>query len=212
MLGTLNSGPRKDATQKCNSAIFTIMNDAEGRPPSMGKGWVARSVRPIGIGIAALLTVSLAHGVPTPTPTPTVAGTDTAQDRINADRLLAERAAQEQKAADDAKLAAKRAADDAKLLAERLAEQQKVDRRDETKLVPRPEASANAKIPEKSKTLITQKEPHSSRDSGRRSSTVSQSANRPAPVAPVTRPPPAPRPTNKSQRPETEFGPTAPGG
>jgi hypothetical protein len=204
MLGTLNSGPQKDATQKCNSAIFNNMKDAEGRPPSMGKGWIARSVRPIGIGIAALLAVSLAHGLPTPTPTPTVAGPDTAQDKINADRLLAERAAQEQKAADGAKLAAQKAADDAKLLAERLAEQQKMDRRDETKLAPEPEPTANAKTPGGPRPHFAQtqaqKEPHSSRDSGRRASTASQSANRPASVTP----PP--------QRLRSEFGPTAPGG
>ena len=202
--------------------------------------WVGRNVRPIGIGIAALLTVSLAYGFiqkmrsPSATkptsassvtqqrdkpavesakdvaPVPVVATNNAEQDKINADRLLAERTAREQKAAEEAKLAAQKADDDAKLLAG----QQKVNQPDQTKPVPGLETAANTKTQEAPKTRGTQKQTQKdSQSAGRnRTSTTSQSANRPAPVAPVTRPPPAPRPTNNSQRPRSEFGSTAPGG
>ena len=148
--------------------------------------WVGRNVRPIGIGIAALLAVSLAYGfiqkMRSPSATKpslgkfshtaarrTRVGTRqrcracsgrcdkqcrTRQDKINADRLLAERTAREQKAADEAKLAAQKAADDAKLLAE----QQKVNQPDQTKLVPGLETAANTKTQEAPKTHGTQKQ------------------------------------------------------
>lgn len=221
--------------------------------------WVARNARPIGIGIAALLTVSLAYGVtqkmrsrnvtktteassvtqkeeepalrPTkevmpasaPAPTAILAGPDTGQEKINAERLLAE-----QKAIDDAKLAAQKAADDAKLAAQKtaeetklLAEQQKVDRLDEDKLVPGPDAAANVTTQEEPKNRVTQKQApkdsQSSRNSGRnRANTASQSANRPAPVAPPSparNPPPVrQKPANTQAAPKNPFQGTAPGG
>ncbi len=212
--------------------------------------WVGRNVRPIGIGIAALLAVSVTYGliqkirfrnatdkttaassvtqqrdepalkpakniVPPPAPTPpaVVAGPDAEQDKIKADRLLAERALQEQKTADEAKLAARKAADDAKLLAE----QQKVDRGDESKLVPGADAAANAKTQEGPKAPVTQKQAQkdsqSSRDSGRnRTSTTSQSANRPAPAAPRNPPAVRQKPANTNAAPKNPFQGTAPGG
>jgi hypothetical protein len=200
--------------------------------------WVGRNVRPIGIGIAALLAVSLAYGfiqkirsrdkttaassvtqqrdepavqpAKDIVPSTAAAPTDAEQDKINADRLLAERATQEQKAADEAKLAAQKAADDPKLLAE----QKKVNQPDQSKLVPEPEAVANAKTQEEPKTRSTHKQAEKAPQSSghTRTSTASQSASHPAPVAPPTHPPPAPRPANNPQRPKSEFGPSAPGG
>jgi hypothetical protein len=95
-----------------------------------------------------------------------------------------------------------------------LAEQQKVNQPDQTKLVPGPEAAANTTTQEVPKTHGTQKQTQKdSQSSGRsRTNTNSQSANRQAPVAPVTRPPPAQRPANNPQRSRSEFGPSAPGG
>ena len=211
--------------------------------------WFRSNVRPIGIGIAALLVASVAYGViqkvrsrpatdktpattsvtkqreepalmpaknivppPAPEPSAAIAGPNTDQDKIDAEKLRVERASQEQKSADEAKLAAQKAADEAKLSAERLAEQQKVERHDETKIAPAPDAAANAKTADAPKTRVTQKQtqkdPQPSRSSNR-TSTTSQSTNRPAPV---TRTAPAPKPTNSSQHPKSEFGPSAPGG
>ena len=203
--------------------------------------WVGRNVRPIGIGIAALLTVSLAYGfiqktrspgankptsvssvtqqrdepavepakaiVPVTAAAPTAAGTDAEQDKINANKLRAE-----QQADDEAKLAAQKAAEEARLSAERLAEKEKADRANQNKPAPEPAAPANATVQEAPKVRNTQKQTQKdSQSSGRnRTSTTSQSANRPAPVAP--RPPPAQRPASNPQRPRSEFGPSAPGG
>jgi serine/threonine protein kinase len=197
--------------------------------------WVGRNIRPIGIGIAALLAVSVAYGFiqkmrsPDKTtttsastqhdepvlepakaivPTTAAAATDTEQAKIRADELRAE-----QQAADEAKLAAKKADEEAKASADRLAEQQKVTQPDPSKLAPAPETAPNANAQEAPKVRSqkqAQKDSQSSHSSGGNHS--SQSANRPAPVAPPPRPPPVQRPANNSQRPKSEFGPSAPGG
>jgi hypothetical protein len=203
--------------------------------------WIGRNIRPIGIGIAALLVASLAYGVTAivrsrnapknvpstavtqqrhepaskvaenPAPAPTVvAGPDAEQEKINAERLLAERTAQEQKAAEEKKLAEQKAADEKKL-----AEQTQNNQPDPSKLTPQTEAAAKTQTQDLAKNRNqkqTQKDPSSSsRNSASTRST--QTTTRPPAVAPVTRPPPAaPKQNSNPQRSRSEFGPTAPGG
>jgi hypothetical protein len=200
--------------------------------------WLVKNVRPIGIGIAALLVVSLAYGitqkvrsrsgatpnsvtlnepatqpaqdiVPTTAANPPAAVTEVGPDKNEAARL-AERERHEKEATDAARLAAQKAADDAKLLAD---QQQKVNQPDQNKQVPETEAAPVIPNPEAPKTRVTQKPAQKDTQSSRNSANTrtSQSSSRPAPVAPAPRPPPPQRPAN-NPRPRSEFGPSAPGG
>jgi serine/threonine protein kinase len=200
--------------------------------------WVGRNIRSIGIGIAALLVVSVAYGFiqksrstggtnktttssntqhdapvlePAKEIVPTTAAAPTAAGTdAEQDKINANRLRAEQQADDEAKLAAQKAAEEARLSAERLAEKEKTDRANQTKPAP----PANATVQEAPKVRSTQKQAQKdSQSSGRtRTNTTSQSTNRPAPVAPAPRPPPVQRPASNPQRPRSEFGPSAPGG
>lgn len=203
--------------------------------------WMGRNIRSIGIGIAALLVVSVAYGFiqksrstggtnktttssntpriepvlePAREIVPTTAAAPTAAGTdAEQDKINANRLRAEQQADDEARLASQKAAEEARLSAERLAEKGKTDPANQTKPAPEPAVPANATVQEAPKVRSTQKQAQKdSQSSGRtRTNTTSQSANRPAP-APAPRPPPVQRPASNPQRPRSEFGPSAPGG
>lgn len=199
--------------------------------------WVSRNIRPIGIGIAALLVVSVAYGFLKPksqnvTDEPTVKSPGTQRDEVavqpakniepvsapvapappdktTADRAPAER---EQQAPDDARQAAQKAVQDAKLLAEQpTADQPKVDQPAETTVVPAPEVAATQELPKPQIAPKQADKSQSSRSTGGSRPTRNTQSTRPVPVAPAPRPPP-PRTTNPPRRQRSEFGPTHPGG
>ena len=203
--------------------------------------WVGRNVRPIGIGIAALLTVSLVYGViqkmrspaanksnsassvpqqrDAPAvepakdivPAPAAAPTAAGTD-AEQDKINANRLRAEQQADDEARLAAQKAAEETRLSTERLAEKEKADRATQTKPAAEPVAPANATAQEAPKVRSTQKQAQKdSQSSGRTRTNTTSQSSNRPAPAPAPRPPPAQRPANNPQRTRSEFG-QVPGG
>ena len=221
--------------------------------------WVGKNIRPIGIGIAALLVASIAYGVTAKLrsqPSAKTSGVtknqpvvksaenvvttnslapapDSAPPKVDSSKLAenkpetkpvdevkpepkpADTKVADDKAANDAQVAAQKAAEDARLMAD---QQKRPDQQLPNQPPTQPDTAANSKAPENPKARNNQKSAakdtqQSNRNSSASRSTQTQTTTRTAPAPAPPRQPTAPKSSNNPPpRKQSEFGPSAPGG